>query len=388
MKAMKPCSNHVSAIWGTPEARGSRGRSPSSARLWEGERPHEPRTWAAPHESPIRVGTILMAPLLAVTLLLPACARRAAEAPADATASAKPEFVESFGGPVIVRLSATPPVVRLDRDTLLAITVTAPANVQVKLPPIENRLTGFTVAGSFDKPPAVDRDGRTIRERSVRLQPQAAPRYRIAPMAIVWHDRSGQEQSFATRALVLSSEPLVKGDPGSSLASARSPVRIYPGFGSVLLYLVVAAGLGAMGVLAWWAAKRIHREVRLRRMSPRERALHELAELLSRDLVNKDRVKDFYFELTMIVRAYIERAHAIRAPEQTTEEFLMAVSQDPRFSPAVITRLRAFLQAADLVKYAAYRPDKQSVDQSLATARNYVETDAEEQPAAPAPSHR
>lgn len=329
-----------------------------------------------------------LAPLLAATLLLAACARHSAESTADAAAAAKPQSVESSSGPVTVRLSATPPVVRLDRDTLLAITVTAPANIQVKLPPIENRVTGFTVAGSFDKPAVVEPDSRTIRERSVRLQPLAAPRYRIAPMAVVWHDRSGQEQSFATRPLVLSSEPVVKGDPGSSLAAVRSPVHVYPGLGSVLLYLVIAAGLGALGVLLWWAARRIHREVRLRRMSPRERALHELAELLARDLVSKDRVKDFYFELTMIVRAYIERAHAIRAPEQTTEEFLVAVSQDPRFSPAVITRLRAFLQAADLVKYAAYRPDKESVDQSLATARTYVETDADERPAAPAPRYR
>ena len=300
----------------------------------------------------------------------------------DAASSSKPQVVESSSGPVTVRLSATPAVVRLDRDTLLTIEVSAPPNILVKLPPLESRLAGFTLAGSFDRP-AVEHNGLTVRERSVRLQPQAAPRYRIAPMAVTWHDRSGAEQSFPTRPLVLSSESLVKGDPGSSLAAARSPVHIYPGLGSVLLYLVAAAGIGALGVLVWWAAKRIRREVRLRRMSPRERALHELAELLARDLVTKDRVKDFYFELTMIVRAYIERAHAIRAPEQTTEEFLVAVSQDPRFSPAVITRLRAFLQAADLVKYAAYRPDRPAIEQSLSTARTYVETDADERKANP-----
>ncbi len=328
---------------------------------------------------------VLIAPLL-VSILLTACTRHSSESTADKSASAKPQVVESSAGQVTVRMSATPPVVRLDRDTLLTIEVTAPPNVQVKLPPIENRVSGFTVAGSFDKPPVVEPGGRTVRERSVRLQPQAAPRYRIAPMAIVWHDRSGEEHSFPTRPLVLSSESLVKGDPGSSLAAVRSPVRIYPGLGSVLLYLVAAAGVCALGVLLWWAAKRIHREVRLRRMSPRERALHELAELLARDLVTKDRVKDFYFELTMIVRAYIERAHSIRAPEQTTEEFLVAVSQDPRFSPAVITKLRAFLQAADLVKYAAYLPDRPAIDQSLATARTYVETDADERAATPPPS--
>jgi hypothetical protein len=78
------------------------------------------------------------------------------------------------------------------------------------------------------------------------------------------------------------------------------------------------------------------------------------------------------------VRCYIERAHAVRAPEQTTEEFLAAVSRDSRFGPAVVERLRAFLRAADLVKYAAQRPEPAAVDQAVATARSYVETDAQE----------
>lgn len=313
--------------------------------------------------------------LLSITLSLAGCGQRATPAVSETT-STNPVVSLASSGPVSVQLSAMPPTVRLDRDILLTIQTQTPSNIQVKLPPIEDRLTGFTVAGSFDQPP-VARNGNLVRERHVRLTPKASPRYRIAPMAIVWHDRTGHEQWFPTRPLVLSSESLVKGDPGTSLAGARSPVHVYPGLGSVLRYTAIALALAALGVLVWWAARRIHREVQLRRMSPRERALHELADLLARDLVGKDRVKDFYFELTMIVRAYIERAHAIRAPEQTTEEFLEAASRDPRFSPAVVTRLRAFMQAADLVKYAAYRPDQPAIDQSLTTATTYIETDAD-----------
>jgi signal transduction histidine kinase len=275
-----------------------------------------------------------------------------------------------------------PPTVRLDRDTLLTIQVQAPSNIQVKLPPIEDRLTGFTVAGSFDRPAAAH-NGNWVRERHVRLTPQASTRYRIAPMAVTWHDRTGREQWFPTRPLVLFSESLVKGDPGTSLAAARLPVRIYPGWGSVLRYATLVGAVAALGALLWWAIRRIRREVQLRRMSPRERALHELAELLARDLIGKDRVKDFYFELTMIVRAYIERAHAVRAPEQTTEEFLAAVSRDPRFSAEVVARLRAFMQAADLVKYAADHPDQPAIDQALGTARTYIETDAADTGKAP-----
>jgi hypothetical protein len=130
-------------------------------------------------------------------------------------------------------------------------------------------------------------------------------------------------------------------------------------------------------------------------MSPRERALRELSALLAKDLIAHDQPKEFYLELTMIVRRYIERQHAIRAPEQTTEEFLVAVSQDSRFPPPVLMRLRAFLEAADLVKFATHRPAPESAREATGTAKEYIQTDASEPspiaatpngPAAPPPT--
>jgi hypothetical protein len=280
-------------------------------------------------------------------------------------------------GRVEVSLSFDPPVVRLDRDTLLTIRMTSPTNVVVKLPAIDSRVTGFAVSGCYDSP-AAHSGGKTVRTRNIRLTPQIAKEYRIAPMAVTWKDpATGLEQWFPTKPVALASEALQKEASGKDIAAARGPVWIYPGLKGVLGYTVVIVGLGALGYLLWRLFRKVRRAVQLRRMSPRERALFELAELMARDLVGHNRVKDFYFELTMIVRAYIERAHAIRAPEQTTEEFLSVVTSDVRFSKAVVKRLRDFMQAADLVKYAGMQPDPASVTTATATARNYIETDAD-----------
>ena len=43
-------------------------------------------------------------------------------------------------------------------------------------------------------------------------------------------------------------------------------------------------------------------------------------------------------------------------------------------------KLREFMRAADLVKYAGIHPDRPTVDSALATARTYIETDAGEKP--------
>jgi hypothetical protein len=305
-------------------------------------------------------------------LLLAGCSPKTVGSASEA--ATRPRVEKSSSGPVTVTFTIDPPVVRLDRDTLFSIRLSAPTNISVKLPAVESRLAGFVVAGSYDSPTET-RDGVVHQERHVRLTPQVAPLYRISPMPIPYK-QGREERWFPTRPVVLEDEPLMKGDPGRELASPRGPEWIYPGLKTVVAYLVGGAALAALGYGLWRLLRRVQRAVKLSRMSPRERALTELAELLAKDLLTKQQVKLFYFELTMIVRAYVERAHAIRAPEQTTEEFLQAVSQDLRFSSEVVNRLRAFLQAADMVKYAAYRPDRPTVDQALATARNYIETDS------------
>jgi hypothetical protein len=163
----------------------------------------------------------------------------------------------------------------------------------------------------------------------------------------------------------------------SDIDDGLAPVWIFPPLSTVALtglWILLAVGLLAGAVVL---ARKLRRKARLARLSPRERALRELEELLARKLIADGRVKDFYVELTMVVRRYIERTHAVRAPEQTTEEFLEAVAGDPRFAPEVLHRLREFLQAADLVKFAAHRPGDAAVDTAVGTARVYIETDAD-----------
>ncbi len=314
--------------------------------------------------------------MLLAAALLTAALSGCGKATPDATSpNSPPRVEESSSGPVSVTLTFAPPTVRLDRETLLTIRVASPTNIIATLPALENRLQGFLIAGAYDRQPET-RNGRTILERHARLTPQITPRYRLAPLPIIWTRRGDpREQWFPSRPVILESEPLVKDTP-SSLAAPISPLWIYPDPLTVLVYTATAIGFLAFAYLAWKLARRFRKAVMLKRMSPRERALFELAELLNQGLIAKDRVKDFYFELTMIVRCYIERAHTIRAPEQTTEEFLVAVSKDSRFSPEVVRQLRAFLNAADLVKYAAFRPDRQTVDGAITTARTYIETDS------------
>jgi hypothetical protein len=319
--------------------------------------------------------------LLAAALLLSGCGKGAAPKAAKAPRS------EDFSwGPVHAQFVIDPGSVDLTREMQLTVTVTAPPDLEITLPALNDRLQGFSLNGSFEDEPET-REGKKVRTIHYQLTPLVAERYRIAPMAVEYTDHAvnpPQKGWYPTRPIVLEKAALTQGEPGSHVTAQLDPVWIFPSFRTVSLWVLLGLLLVAAGFGVWKLVTRVRESVQLARMSPRERALKELAKLLSKDLVRKNKVKEFYLELTMIVRRYIERSHGIRAPEQTTEEFLAAVSKDQRFLPEVVSKLRAFLQAADLVKFAAFRPDEMSIGQATGTAKDYIEHDAAEAAAAAA----
>ena len=102
-------------------------------------------------------------------------------------------------------------------------------------------------------------------------------------------------------------------------------------------------------------------------------ALRELSLLEIASQAESWQPREFYYRLSEIVRVYIERKFILAAPEMTTEEFLTAVAQHAGPIPNGDTAgLQAFLEACDVVKYAAFDPGADVAGQALATARGFV----------------
>jgi hypothetical protein len=76
--------------------------------------------------------------------------------------------------------------------------------------------------------------------------------------------------------------------------------------------------------------------------------------------------------LTGIVRRYIEATTGIRAPELTTEEFLRSIRERRVFPTERASQFAQFLEAADMVKYAAQQPGTRQVEEAIARAQEFV----------------
>ncbi len=286
-------------------------------------------------------------------------------------------------GEVEIKAASTQESIDLGRDFDLTLTVTHPDGVKVSLPDLttmRGRFQGFSVADGFVRDEAKDKEGRVVREWRWRLVPEpAAEKYRLAPFAVEVRPVVGavtDVRSFPTSPVIFPVAPLEQ-NVGGDVEISPEPYWIRPTARMVMRWILLA--IGGLVVLAAlvFLFSRLRRAAKLRRMTPSERAFAELSDLLGRGLPQKGLFKDFYIELTHVVRRYIERSHGIRAPEQTTEEFLAAAKSHPRFTPEVIAKLADFLRSADLVKFAGVGSSSSVAEEAVRTARAYIERDAE-----------
>lgn len=282
-------------------------------------------------------------------------------------------------GALTVKIEVTPAEIELNRHAVFSISISSPSNCTVELPDLSDRFKGFVPGYTFDRKSSGE-DGSVTIERVVRLTPKAEDSFRIAPIPVTFYPEgvNGRRDWFPTPLIRLPPAPTP--DEGGRIEELFSPVWIMPSAAEVTLYTFAAAAAVLTIILAASLLKKLTRRLRLMRMSPRERALEELRTLLQKDLIGRNKVKEFYLELTMIVRRFIERGYRIKAPEQTTEEFLKSAEEDNRFEPAILEKLRKFLQSADLVKFAGFQPDRETTDSAVGCARDFISTDSSTNP--------
>lgn len=285
---------------------------------------------------------------------------------------------ELLSGRVQIRFVGDSEVLSLASDYTASIVVTSPSDISVKLPTLEamrSRFQGFSLAEGYEQGEHNTTDG--MKESVMRwrlVADPAAERFRLAPFAVELVDADGLPMgSVATAPLLFPLASLPSAD--GSLEISPRKFFVMPSWRTVGKWALYLLATIAVIALLGFAVSRIRRSVRLHRMSPSERALAELSALLGRRLADRGLFKDYYVELTHVVRRYIERSYAIRAPRLTTEEFLESAKRHPHFTEESIRYLAEFLQSADMVKFAGQSATAESANDAAASARRYIERD-------------
>ena len=131
----------------------------------------------------------------------------------------------------------------------------------------------------------------------------------------------------------------------------------------VLVLLVIA------GVVYWFVFRKkpITEEEKIARLPPFDRAMLELKNLEQSKYLIQSEYKQYYSELTGIVRAYLEEDANISALESTTEQLITKLQMlkdggNLNIEEETISQFKRILQAADLVKFARSKPEMKAAD--------------------------
>lgn len=146
-------------------------------------------------------------------------------------------------------------------------------------------------------------------------------------------------------------QPAVPGVGG--IQDIRGPIDIptaAPWVHRLLLTLVVLAVLGGI----WWALR-----LRARKQAEfRESAAARARARLSEAWAWVDQPERFCTRLSEVVRVYLEDRFGLKAPDQTTEEFLVSLPQSSELEPGLKPMLEEFLTQCDWVKFAQGDPGR------------------------------
>ena len=148
----------------------------------------------------------------------------------------------------------------------------------------------------------------------------------------------------------------------------------------IYVYILLAA-LAIIGFWIYWFVIRKQKleedEPTYRTLPPYEEAIYKLNELDEKLLWQNNKIKEYYSELTEIVRAYIERELKIPALEKTTDEIIETLtdfnsSESIETSKETIKKLKDLLQEADLVKFAKSKPLAIEIEEDRKDAEDVV----------------
>ncbi|WP_299105139.1 BatD family protein [uncultured Tenacibaculum sp.] len=112
-------------------------------------------------------------------------------------------------------------------------------------------------------------------------------------------------------------------------------------------------------------------------LPPYEEALEKLKNLDEKLLWQNNKTKQYYSELTDIVRGYIERELKIPALENTTDELIGTLTDFKEIDTIdvdkeIIKKLKELLQEADLVKFAKSKPLSHEIEQDRKDAESVI----------------
>jgi hypothetical protein len=274
---------------------------------------------------------------------------------------------------------------RLEKDNIeigdqvkLDLTVTVPAGSLLQWPLLLDTLTGHVeiVRKSGLDTVTSDKEQYTLKQELIVTSFDSGS-YVIPPISFKYTRKGDTLTYFTETSPVRIAVQTIQTDQKADIKPIKPPLSAPVTFRELLPWIGLGLLVIAIAVLVYFYIKRRKQEKpiitsRLKStIPPYEAAMEALEGLRLKKLWQSGRIKEYYSEMTEIVREYIELRFPVRALEMTTSEINAALRQVDINSSAR-EKLNQTLILADLVKFAKEQPLPLENDQSLSQCVDFV----------------
>lgn len=202
--------------------------------------------------------------------------------------------------------------------------------------------------------------------------------YEIPPVEIKYKlSKEKEERVLKTDKINIVVES-VKPSEAGDIKEIKPPVDIPYNWKPEVLWTSVGIGTFLVIFLCWYIFKKRKKlkdmlSYQTEPMQPAEEIAYErLRKLAESDLLLNGLIKEYYMEISQIIRQYVEGRYKIIAMELTTTDLLNSMIDDGILSEHIIM-FEEFLNKCDLVKFAKYVPTISENDYIMKLAIDIVD---------------
>ena len=282
-------------------------------------------------------------------------------------------------GPVTLELDLDKQELTIAEQLNFSLTVIFDEACDIMLPEIGEKLDQFGIVSYQTEPPELTADNRSRIRRSYVLEPFLSGEYTIPAMTIQFQEKGHPDDpvhEIETEPVKVTVNSLLPENfEEMSLHDIKPPVALPK---SHALWFWIAGSVGFLliaGIAGFFIFRHFKKRAAITvalQIPPHEQAFAELQALVDENLVDQGKIKEFYQRISDILRKYIENRFHLKAPEQTTEEFLGSIQSDNAFNTAEKSLLKDFLIHCDLVKFARFQPETGDIQQTFDSCKAFI----------------
>lgn len=282
--------------------------------------------------------------------------------------------------PVAVNVFVDKPQVRVGDLVKYTISVNSQTNIAVAMPDFAENLApmGSLLIHDWDNLPEEKLPGgRVVKKQTYELETYLTGVYEIPP-AKVDFVINGNTNTLYSSALCVEVVSIAKEGEMNDIRDVKGVVELLLKEKNRTKVIIVLASLAAVALVLLLCLRKKKEKAAPPPVPAHIKALAALHKLTESDLWEKGLYKEYFSRLSDILRVYIEDRFQLRAPEQTTEEFLAILRQDPEFTYEQREMLRSFLNECDMIKFAKGETSLELAQSAIEDIEKFIEQTKEQ----------